>query len=61
MENLVYKRLLKDDASENFGLMVFPSWQDCRDFKWTWDVKNPSEKLQAIQSAIAAKCSSGLN
>jgi hypothetical protein len=56
IEKIVYKRLLKDDINENFGAMVFPGWQDCRDFKWIWDIKNPTEKLQFIEKMIAATC-----
>jgi len=56
IEDIVYKRLQKDDGNEHFGVMVFPGWQDCRDFRWTWDIKNPSLKLKAIRAAIAEKC-----
>ncbi|WP_374032235.1 phosphatase domain-containing protein [Bdellovibrio bacteriovorus] len=56
IEQIVYKRMKKDDKDEKFGPMVFPWWQDCRDFKWQWDVKNPSVKLQKIQSVIAERC-----
>jgi phosphatidate phosphatase APP1 len=56
IEKLVYKRLQKDDGNENFGPMVFPGWQDCRDFKWIWTIKNPPQKLQEIRAAIASKC-----
>lgn len=57
IEKEVYKRLKRDDKNgETFGKMVFPWWQDCRDFKWRWDVKNPSERLLKIQDAIEKKC-----
>ncbi|WII71317.1 DUF2183 domain-containing protein [Bdellovibrio sp. 22V] len=58
IEREVYKRLKRDEAKgETFGKMVFPWWQDCRDFKWQWELKNPSEKLVTIQKAIEEKCS----
>lgn len=56
IQNIVYDRLLEDDGSENFGPMVFPKWQDCRDFKWQWDVKNPTQKLLTIINAIQLRC-----
>jgi hypothetical protein len=56
IEDVVYDRLLKDDGNENFGPMVFPGWQDCRDFHWNWEVSNPSEKLNAILAVIEEKC-----
>ncbi|UXR65259.1 App1 family protein [Bdellovibrio bacteriovorus] len=56
IESIVYKRLLRDDGHERFGEMVFPWWQDCRDFKWQWNITNPSQKLQIIQSTIDKKC-----
>lgn len=57
VEQVVYKRLKKDDGDENFGVMIFPEWQDCRDFKWIWDIKNPPQKLQEIRTAITQRCS----
>lgn len=56
IENIVYKRLLRDDDAETFGPMVFPWWQDCRDFKWIWDIQNPTRKLQIIMTAIEQRC-----
>ncbi|WP_295905774.1 phosphatidate phosphatase App1 family protein [uncultured Bdellovibrio sp.] len=57
IEREVFKRLLRDEeGGETFGKMVFPWWQDCRDFKWQWTVENPSLQLLAIESAIAKKC-----
>lgn len=56
IEDIVYNGLLADDGDENFGPMVFPVWQDCRDFKWTWQVKNPPQKLLTIIDAIEARC-----
>ncbi|QLY26703.1 phosphatase domain-containing protein [Bdellovibrio sp. KM01] len=56
IQDIVYKRLMKDDGDETFGKMVFPGWQDCRDFKWIWDVKNPTEKLRVIKSIIQQRC-----
>ncbi|WP_413294504.1 phosphatase domain-containing protein [Bdellovibrio sp. HCB185ZH] len=56
IQEIVYKRLMKDDDDETFGKMVFPGWQDCRDFKWIWDVKNPPEKLLVIKSLILQRC-----
>ncbi|WP_413569642.1 phosphatase domain-containing protein [Bdellovibrio sp. HCB117] len=57
IEKVVYKRLKRDDGSENYGHMVFPSWQDCRDFKWQWDVTGTTDKLEVIKAAIAGRCS----
>jgi hypothetical protein len=56
IQDIVYKRLMKDDEDESFGKMVFPSWQDCRDFKWIWNVRNPPEKLLRIKSMILQRC-----
>ncbi|WP_413558604.1 phosphatase domain-containing protein [Bdellovibrio sp. HCB209] len=56
IQDIVYDRLQKDDGSENFGPMVFPKWQDCRDFVWKWEVKNPPQKLIEIINAIEARC-----
>ncbi|MEK2687446.1 phosphatase domain-containing protein [Bdellovibrio sp. GT3] len=56
IESIVYDRLKKDDGSENFGPMVFPKWQDCRDFVWQWDVRNPTRKLTQIMNAINERC-----
>ncbi|WP_413575803.1 phosphatase domain-containing protein [Bdellovibrio sp. HCB290] len=56
IQDIVYDRLLKDDGHENFGPMVFPHWQDCRDFKWQWQIKNPPQKLTAIMNAIEQRC-----
>ncbi|MDG0816641.1 phosphatase domain-containing protein [Bdellovibrio svalbardensis] len=56
IENIVYKRMKRDDRHEMLGAMVFPWWQDCRDFKWVWNIANPSAKLQAIEATIAEKC-----
>lgn len=56
IENIVLERLLSDDGNENFGQMVFPVWQDCRDFHWAWNVGNPPPKLQEIMSAIKQRC-----
>lgn len=56
IEGIVYSRLLLDDGNEHFGPMVFPGWQDCRDFKWVWDIKTQTDKLKVIQAAIAQKC-----
>ncbi len=56
IENLVYKRLLRDSKSETFGEMVFPWWQDCRDFKWQWDIQNPTAKLTYLKQQIDRKC-----
>lgn len=56
IENLVLKRLLRDGTNERFGEMVFPGWQDCRDFKWQWEVENPSPALNFIKRAISKKC-----
>ncbi|WP_413587642.1 phosphatase domain-containing protein [Bdellovibrio sp. HCB274] len=56
IQDIVYDRLQKDDGSENFGRMVFPKWQDCRDFRWQWQVKNPPQKLITIMNAIEERC-----
>lgn len=56
VEDVAYSRLLRDDGHERFGEMVFPWWQDCRDFRWTWELARSSEKLDAIKAAIAKKC-----
>ncbi|KHD87087.1 MAG: hypothetical protein OM95_16385 [Bdellovibrio sp. ArHS] len=59
IEKVVYKRLKRDDGSENFGHMVFPSWQDCRDFKWQWELPSTTQKLEVIKAAIAKRCAQG--
>jgi hypothetical protein len=56
IESTVYKRILRDDADETFGPMVFPWWQDCRDFKWRWPVAEPSSQLVTIKRVIDKKC-----
>lgn len=56
IENIVYKGLMMDDGDETFGRMVFPWWQDCRDFKWVWNIKRPSKKLSQIMYSINSKC-----
>ncbi|WP_413582549.1 phosphatase domain-containing protein [Bdellovibrio sp. HCB288] len=56
IQNIVYDRLKKDDGDENFGPMVFPKWQDCRDFRWQWNVANPTKKLLTIMNAIEKRC-----
>lgn len=56
IENIVYKRLLRDDSYEQFGPMVFPGWQDCRDFQWIWDLQQTTEKLEVIKSVIRQRC-----
>ncbi|HWU43508.1 MAG TPA: hypothetical protein VN132_08720, partial [Bdellovibrio sp.] len=56
IENAVYKSLQNDDGYDTFGLMVFPWWQDCRDFVWRWNVTQPSEKFLRIKKAITSRC-----
>lgn len=57
IENEVYTKLVKEDEDgDRLGKMVFPHWQDCRDFVWRWPVAKPSAKLLAIHGAIERKC-----
>lgn len=58
IEGVVHTRLGLDDGYETFGPMVFPWWQDCRDFYWRWPVQNPSEKLMEIRQTIRVMCHS---
>lgn len=56
IETLVYGGLLEDDGDETFGKMVFPWWQDCRDFKWQWSEAQPSNQFEFIRNAIQERC-----
>lgn len=57
IEREVYRRIKRDDfEGETFGKMVFPWWQDCRDFVWRWNVANPSQHLLKIREVIEQKC-----
>lgn len=57
IETIVAKGLQHDDGDEHFGKMVFPWWQDCRDFVWRWQVQNPTETYLKIRDAIDRRCS----
>jgi hypothetical protein len=58
IEKLVFDQLKLESSRQLVGLRIFPAWQDCRDFIWKWDLKDPSEGLMAIEEAIAKKCRS---
>ncbi|MEN0058402.1 MAG: phosphatase domain-containing protein [Bdellovibrio sp.] len=56
IEHIVYEQIQRDDSSETFGPMVFPGWQDCRDFVWRWGEPAEAGKLAYIQFMIERKC-----
>lgn len=56
IENQVYRQLLKENGRETFGEMVFPWWQDCRDFVWKWTSAPINPQLDYIQSRILQRC-----
>lgn len=56
IETKVFKRLKKEKGRETFGEMVFPWWQDCRDFIWQWPLAPASPQLDFIKSKISNKC-----
>lgn len=59
IEQKVYLHLEQNPmVGEIFGEIVFPRWQDCRDFVWQWEVLNPSYKLLQIKQAIEQRCNS---
>ncbi|UOF02851.1 phosphatase domain-containing protein [Bdellovibrio reynosensis] len=57
IEQTIYSQLNSENSIEVVGKMLFPWWQDCRDFKWQWDVKNPTERLIEIKDVIEERCS----
>jgi hypothetical protein len=59
IEQLVFTQLKLDSRRQFEGSRIFPVWQDCRDFIWKWDLKDPSEGLMAIEEAIGKKCAVG--
>ncbi len=56
IEKLVFDQLKLESSRQLGGLRIFPAWQDCRDFIWRWDFRDPSEDLIAIEIAIEKKC-----
>lgn len=56
VESMVYETLVQGGDGDIMGAMVFPWWQDCRDFKWQWTMGSESPRLVAIKKEIIKKC-----
>lgn len=57
IEQTVYAQLNSENSVEVYGKMLFPWWQDCRDFKWQFEMKNPTERYLEIKETVLERCS----